>query len=561
MQKLCRFGVLGLTLTLAFSNAIATPAKPAATASAAPADSTWQYRVQPGDNLVALTDAFLQDSASWRELQRINKIANPLRLAPGSTLQMPLRLLRREASVAQVLFTQGAVSLLRPPALVEVPLAAGATVQTSDRLRTGERGSVSLRFSDGSRLLIAPGSEVSIEQLLVFGRSGLPSMKLRLNKGGADSKVEKQPSRPADYELKTPSLNLGVRGTEFRVQLTDDGQTTHAEVLEGVVAAGAVPVEANFGVATVPGQSGLQKGKLPAAPDLSSVPPLFDRIPLTLAWSAQAAGPDVKAWRAQVFAAGDFDRLLLDSRSSRPKASWGATPELDNLPDGNYTLRVRAIDALGLEGLASDRLFTLKARPEPPFSRTPSANAVIYGDVLDLAWTRPQNALGFRLQVAQTPDFAAPQIDRSDITDTELRLMLPPGVYHFRLASIAKGADQGPFGDPQTVTIRPIPASPGPKPPAVGDNELTLRWRVSEGAVRYQLQWASDIEFKNLLAEPSTELPELTLPRPPAGSYFMRVKSIDGDGCAGPYGSAQQVDIPRSRWLWLLPASLLLLAL
>jgi hypothetical protein len=95
----------------------------------------------------------------------------------------------------------------------------------------------------------------------------------------------------------------------------------------------------------------------------------------------------------------------------------------------------------------------------------------------------------------------------------------------------------------------------------VGDNELTLRWRVSEGAVRYQLQWASDIEFKNLLAEPSTELPELTLPRPPAGSYFMRVKSIDGDGCAGPYGSAQQVDIPRSRWLWLLPASLLLLAL
>lgn len=561
MQKLCRFGVLGLTLSLAFSIAVAAPAKPAATASAPPSDSAWHYRVQPGDTLVALTDAFLQDSTSWRELQRINKIANPLKLAPGSTLQMPLRLLRREASVAQVLFTQGAVSLLRPPALVELPLAAGATVQTGDRLRTGERGSVSLRFSDGSRLLIAPGSEVSIEQLLVFGRSGLPSMKLRLNKGGADSKVEKQPSRPADYELKTPSLNLGVRGTEFRVQVTDDGQATRAEVLEGVVAAGTVPVEANFGIATLPGQPGLQKGKLPAAPDLSSVPTLLDRIPLTLTWSAQAAGPDVKAWRAQVFAAGDFDRLLLDSRSSRPKASWGATPELDNLPDGNYTLRVRAIDALGLEGLASDHPFTLKARPEPPFSRTPAANAVIYGDALDLAWTRPQNALGFRLQVAQTPDFAAPQIDRSDIIDTELRLTLPPGIYHFRLASIAMGADLGPFGDPQTVTMRPIPPSPGPKPPTVGDNELTLRWGVSEGAVRYQLQWASDIEFKNLLAEPSTELPELTLPRPPAGSYFMRVKSIDADGYVGPYGSAQQVDIPRPRWLWLLPAGLLLLAL
>lgn len=477
MHEIGHFAALKMALMLTLSGAAAAAI---AAPSAPPTDSAWHYRVQPGDNLVALTDAYLQDGASWRELQRVNKTTDPLKLAPGSTLLMPLRLLRREASVAQVVFTQGGVSLLRPPALVEVPLAAGATVQTGDRLRTGEQGSVSLRFVDGSRLLIAPGSEVSIEQLLVYGRAGLPSMKLRLNKGNADSKVEKQPSRPADYQLKTPSLNLGVRGTEFRVQVTDDGQATRAEVLEGVVAAGTEPVEAGFGVATVPGptglQSGLQRGKLPAAPDLSSVPPLLDRIPLTLTWPALAAGPDVKAWRAQVFADGDFDRLLLDSRSSRPKASWGATPELDNLPDGRYTLRVRAIDALGLEGLATDRPFILKARPEPPFSRTPAANAVVYGDALDLAWTRPQNALKFRLQMAPTPDFTTPRIDRKDIADTELRLQLPPGIYHFRLASIAKDADQGPFGDVQTVTMRPIPPSPEALPPALGDKDLALRW-------------------------------------------------------------------------------------
>lgn len=582
-DKVC-FGVFGLALMLTLGNAGAAAAKPPSPATVpAVDDSAWQYRVQPADTLTGLTDAYLQDSANWRELQRLNKVADPLKLVPGSTLRMPLRLLRREASVAQVVFTQGAVSLVRPPAEAATPLVAGTTVQTGDRLRTGEQGSVSLRFVDGSRLLIAPGSEVSIEQLLVYGRSALPAMKLRLNRGSADSKVEKQPSRPADYELKTPSLNLGVRGTEFRVQVSDDGQATRAQVLEGVVAAvlagasvpveagarrtpveaGAptTPVEAGFGVATLPGQPGLQGGKLPAAPDLGSVPPLLDRIPLTLAWSAQAG---VQAWRAQVFAAGDFERLLLDSRSSSssPKASWGATAELADLPDGRYTLRVRAIDALGLEGLASDRPFTLKARPEPPFNRAPPANAVVYGDTLDLAWTRPANALKFRLQVASTADFAAPQLDQSDLVGTETRITLPPGVHHYRLASIAKGDDLGPFGDPQKVTMRPIPPTPALQAPELSDKELNFRWAAAAGAARYQLQFASDAAFKQLLAEPSTDLPLLALPRPAPGIYYLRVRSVDTDGHAGPFGSAQQIEIPRSQWPWLLvPAALLLLAL
>ena len=527
-------------------------------AEAAPPDKPdsgdWLYRIQPGDTLFALTEAYLQDRSSWRELQRVNHVANPLRLPPGGTLKMPVALLRREASVATVLFTQSEVSLIRAPNAATA-LQTGTQVQAGDRLRTGEQGSISLRFVDGSRLLVAPGSEVSIEELLVYGRSAIPSMKLRLNKGSADSKVEKSSQRPANYELRTPSLNLGVRGTEFRVQVGDDGQSTHAEVLEGVVAAGSTPVEAGFGAAVTPGQVGLQLGRLLPAPDLSAVPPKLDRLPLTINWAAQ---PEAKAWRAQVFALGDFERLLLDGRFNRPQAAWGLAVEL---PDGRYTLRVRAIDALGLEGLATDRAFTLKARPEPPFSRAPSADAVIYGDQLDLAWTRPVNALNFRIQVAESPDFAKPLLDRADLADTELRLTLRPGRYHYRLASITKDADLGPFGDPQALTMRPIPPSPALSPPEIGDKDLTFRWPAAVGAARYKTQWASDPEFKQVLTESSTDQPTLTLPRPGTGSYYLRVQSVDADGYAGPFGTPQQIDIPRSRWLWLLPLGLLLLAM
>lgn len=538
---------LGRSLLLAAG--MAGAAAWAAPQAPEPPEPAWVYRIQPGDNLFDLSASYLADSSRWRELQRINKVADPLRLTPGSELRLPIRLLRREAAVAQAAFVQGEVSLLRATTAA-TPLTTGAELRSGDLVRTGEQASATLRFVDGSRLLLAPNSEVAIEQLLVYGRSAIPAMQLRLQKGSADSKVQKAPQRPPDYELKTPSLNLGVRGTEFRVQLAEDGQTTRAEVLEGVVAAHTTKVEAGFGVLASTSDPQPRLARLAATPDLSAVPPRLERIPLTLAW---AAVPGASAYRAQVFAAGDFDRLLLDGRFTAPRASWA------DLPDGRYSLRVRTIDALGLEGLASDVNFVLKARPEPPFSRAPMADATIYGDSVDLAWTKPAHALGYRLQISSDEAFSAPLLDRSDLGTTDTRVDLPPGRYHWRLASIAAAADQGPFGDAQTFTVKPIPPAPPLSPPAIGADELQFRWAAAPGAARYQLQWASDAEFKQLLAEPQADRPELLLPRPPAGVYYLRVRSVDAAGYAGPFGSAQQVEIPRSRWYWLLPLAVLLL--
>jgi hypothetical protein len=53
----------------------------------------------------------------------------------------------------------------------------------------------------------------------------------------------------------------------------------------------------------------------------------------------------------------------------------------------------------------------------------------------------------------------------------------------------------------------------------------------------------------------------LTLPTPPPGTYHLRLRTLDADGFAGPYGATQQIDVPRSWGWWLIPASLLLLAL
>ncbi|MDC6166754.1 FecR family protein, partial [Paucibacter sp. XJ19-41] len=215
------------------------------------AQAHWNYRIQPGDTLIGLTETYLDGKHSWRDLQRLNKVADPLKLPPGGTLRLPITWLQREASVARVLFTQGDASLLRPPSPAAA-LSAGTELRAGDQLRTGAQSSISLRFVDGSRLLIAPDSRLTLEQLLVYGRSALPAMQLRLDQGGADSRVQPDAAQPPRYEMRTPSVNLGVRGTEFRVQLGAAGQT-RVQVLSGAVAADRQTLKAGQGALAQPG--------------------------------------------------------------------------------------------------------------------------------------------------------------------------------------------------------------------------------------------------------------------------------------------------------------------
>ena len=214
-------------------------AQPGAAAVAPQADhwaEHWAYRIQPGDTLIQLAQTYLDERHGWRDLQRLNRVADPYKLPPGGILRLPLAWLQRESAVARVLHLRGEAQLLRPGAAA-TPMAEGMNLQAGDRLQTGPASSLSLRFADGSRLLLGADSLLSLEQLLVQGRGALTNTQLRLEQGGADSRVEPGATVPPRYELRTPSLNLGVRGTEFRVQ-AEAGRTA-VQVLAGRVAAGS----------------------------------------------------------------------------------------------------------------------------------------------------------------------------------------------------------------------------------------------------------------------------------------------------------------------------------
>ncbi|WP_418314768.1 FecR domain-containing protein [Piscinibacter sakaiensis] len=536
-----------------------------AQADAAAEAEVWNYRVSAGDTLIAICTQYLARPEDWPRLQKLNGVADARRLQPDSVLRIPLAWMRQTATVADVVFVKGVASLLRTDAAGATSrrlLASGDTVQAGDTIRTAVEASVSLRLADRSRLLITAGTEMRIVHLLQLGRDAIPKVQLQLETGGTE--IEVAPAAPGrSFEIRTPAVNLGVRGTEFRARVDGGAKLARVEVSEGRVGAQAeqqqLAIPAGFGTVAEAGKPIAPPRQLIAAPELGAVPKRLERVPLQFAWPAVGGA---KAYRAQVLAAGEPLRLLLDGEFDAPAARW------QDLPDGSYRLRVRAIDARGNEGHDGVADFVLKARPEPPFTSVPAEGAKVYGDSTRFEWASVAGARRYRLQVSSRADFASLLVDEAGIGSSRHQLALPPGDYHWRVASIGTDADgredPGPFGDASSFTQRAIPPTPDVQPPAAVDDGVLLRWRLPAPGHRMQFQVAGDRDFSRIVLDRSTEQASALLPKPEPGVYYLRARTIDADGFEGPFGAVQQIEVPQPpppppKWLLLLPLGLLLL--
>ncbi len=529
----------------------------------------------PGDTLIKLAAEHLADPDDWAALQRLNQVPDPKRLVPGSTLRLPYDWLRREATVADVVFVQGEARVQRLGSEALLPLRAGQTLQPGDRLRTGAQSSLSLRFADGSRLLVVPQSSVTLEHLLVYGRSGIVDSRVRVNEGSVDTQVQPNADRSPAFEVRTPAVNLGVRGTDFRVRV-DGGASASAarlEVLSGAVAtereADDTVVGAGFGVVAQPNQPIDPPRRLLPAPAIDAAPAELTRWPVDLVW-AEVTG--ARGYRAQVFADGRPDALLLDGRFDGPNARWPAEPDL---PDGRYVLKVRALDAAGLEGLDARRSLVLAARPVPPMLQSPADGAVLPAAQVTLGWAGADDAAGagagpgttaaaarYRLQVVpRGGDFGQPLQDRV-VSGAMATLDLPPGGYDWRVARLAStpaaGASRahGPFSEPRTVVLRPVPPLPALEDPQFSPQALLLRWKPLAAGQGVHLQLARDPAFHDLVLDQRTWAAQLQLPRPAEGTYHLRLRSLLDGGPVGEFGAATRLAVPGLAWWerWFLGA-------
>lgn len=523
----------------------------AASASAVPANDPlpeWRYTLRPGDTLIGLSQRYLARPADWPRVQQLNRIADAYRLTPGSTLRIPLAWMKQTPAPAMVLALSGSVRG-GAPGEIERALKASEALHAGTWLITAANSSATLRFADGSTLTVQPGTRLVLDTVSVYAGGGMADTRLRLQQGRVE--IGANPRRTPGNRLQviTPSAVAAVRGTQFRVGATD--AATQQETLEGKVAfdaAGArVGVAAGQGSVARDGQPPSAPVALLPAPDVAALPARLDTLPLVFEWPAQ---PGAVAWLTQIAPETGFATVLLEKTGDAPRARFA------DLPDGNYLVRIRAVDANGLQGRDALHRFTLDARPFAPLLTAPAPR--VREAQPALAWSAVVGADGYRLQLAQDERFAAPLVDMTQSGHGwQPPAPLQPGAYVWRVASVAAG-EVGPFTPARRLVYDPLPAAPDTTGADVvfADEALALRLPPPPDGLHYALIVSSDAAQTTVLWRGESADGRVRIaPLKPAPLY-LGACLVEADGTAGPTAVRRLDPPPRplwEPWLVLLP--------
>lgn len=126
---------------------------------------------------------------------------------------------------------KGRVWIQRPGA-GEYRARAGERLTGGTRIRTDAEGQAEVEMDDGSTLVVRERSSI---QLSGIQRRKEKKTSLLIFFGRVWNRIIRAAGKQARYELHTPVLVAGVRGTEFEVGVGEDG-SVRIVVAEGVVA-------------------------------------------------------------------------------------------------------------------------------------------------------------------------------------------------------------------------------------------------------------------------------------------------------------------------------------
>ncbi|VTU37897.1 FecR protein [Variovorax sp. PBL-H6] len=404
-----------LFVTLVCLAALPTPRAHAQPAKVAPG-SVSTYLVQPGDTLWGLARRYMESAHRWPELQRGNAVPVPERLRVGQMLNLE--------GPAAVLHVSGNVSLQRG-AEPEQQLAAGTALVAGDRLTTGRDSFLTVGFADGSRVVLPSSSSARLTE--AHGRR----TQLELLSGRVESYVEKQ--REREFEIRTRSFALGVKGTHFRVR--SEGGVQALEVLEGTVQ--ATELGSGNRSTEVAALEGLPLGAAGSVLEVRSLLPApTQHVPSERNTVAAEPVTGAAAYRLQLASDASFLRLAAESREPAPRFALQ-----DSLAAGFYHTRVSALDEQGIEGQASEGVTFVAPAQGPMTSEARAADNSLW----QIRWTTRQRQR-HTFELARTPDFASPLVVESGtyMSGVTVGPLEGPARYYWRCREQAEGESSPP---------------------------------------------------------------------------------------------------------------------
>lgn len=502
------------------------------------AQDYWIYTTRAGDTSVDIARTFLKRPDGWRDLLRLNHLPAAHALPAGHALRIPVAWLKAGPSHVLVSHAAGEVRLRRADGRA-VALTAGHAVRAGETVVTGPDGYATFRLVDGTRISLAPSSQLRFETLIAYGETGMVASDLQLETGRLEVGANKQLPPVGGLRVRTPVAIAGLRGTTFRLSVSEDGQQARNEVLQGRVSLNAqdreVMVSAVHGTLVERGAPPAPPVALLPAPDLRALPDRLREPPVRFAWPAQAGA---QRWRARIATDADFQQVIFDQTVEDPVLEWQPLPV-----DGPYYLQVSAIDPVGLEGMPAVHAFEVDVQPLAPPLEAPEESERSYRESLSFAWAAAAEAAGYLLQIAPTPEFTP---DRT----LERRLgpvlrhtePLPRGLYFWRMASLDEEGHAHGWGETRQARVQPLPTPPRGEVRPEGPLAL-FGWATSAGAQAYELEVSRRSDFGTVEARIRESGTRAALPLR-AGKYFWRLRAVESDGQAGPWSRTGSLMMP-----------------
>ena len=153
-------------------------------------------------------------------------------LAVGVAIAIPKEETYR---VIQVYEIDGAAQVTRED-IGQMDAYVNMQLQSNDQADTGSDSYVQMKMDEDKYLLMEPDTSIRIE---ATGNKTDSKTKIVLTKGAIVNQIEKKLSEDSSYEVETPNSTMAVRGTQFRVAISEPDENgdvyTTLEVYDGSV--------------------------------------------------------------------------------------------------------------------------------------------------------------------------------------------------------------------------------------------------------------------------------------------------------------------------------------
>jgi hypothetical protein len=108
-----------------------------------------------------------------------------------------------------------------PPGAARMALAEAASIVLNQRLETGDESAAQIRFIDASKLTLGENANAVVDEYVFAGDASRSTVTLA--KGAFRFISGQMPEK--NMRLKTPTASIGIRGTELKIDVYDDGAT------------------------------------------------------------------------------------------------------------------------------------------------------------------------------------------------------------------------------------------------------------------------------------------------------------------------------------------------